>query len=68
MRIPVTMIAAISGANIVTPFGGQRREFAEHCSAATQPAGCAKPAVGQGAGGIAHQIVMSLRFLMGEIP
>jgi tRNA 2-thiocytidine biosynthesis protein TtcA len=30
---------------------GQRQEFAEHCSALPEPAGCAKPAVGPGAGG-----------------
>ncbi len=29
------------------PKVGQRREFAEHCSAPQEPAGCAKPAVGQ---------------------
>ena len=30
------------------PSLGQRREFAEHCSALPEPAGCAKPAVGPG--------------------
>ena len=33
------------------PSSGQRREFAEHRSAPPEPAGCAKPAVGQGRGG-----------------
>ena len=33
------------------PSWGQRREFAEHRSAPPEPAGCAKPAVGQGPGG-----------------
>jgi KDO2-lipid IV(A) lauroyltransferase len=32
------------------PSSGRRRDFAEQCSAPPQPAGCAKPAVGQGRG------------------
>ena len=32
------------------PSPGQRQEFAEHCSALPEQAGCAKPAVGQGPG------------------
>ena len=66
MRVSVPEIAAFSGAKIVTPFPGRGREFAEHCSVPPQPAGCAKPAVGQQGGGIARQGVINLRFLMGE--
>ena len=33
------------------PSSGQRRGFAEHCSAPPEPAGDAKPAVGRGSGG-----------------
>ena len=33
------------------PSLGQRREFAEHCSAPPEPDGCAKPSVGRGGGG-----------------
>jgi tRNA 2-thiocytidine biosynthesis protein TtcA len=33
------------------PSTGQRQEFAEHCCALPEPAGCAKPAVGLGPGG-----------------
>ncbi len=33
------------------PSAGQGRGFVEHCSTPPEPAGCAKPAVGQGPGG-----------------
>ena len=66
MSVSASLLAAIGDANIVTPFPGRGREFAEHCSVPPQPAGCAKPAVEQEGGGIARQGVINLRFLMGE--
>ena len=40
----------LAARNSHLPSPGQRRGFAEHCSAPPEPAGCAKPAVGREAG------------------
>jgi UDP-N-acetylmuramoylalanine--D-glutamate ligase len=40
----------LAAQNSHLPSPGQRRGFAEHCSAPPEPAGCAKPAVGREAG------------------
>jgi len=66
----VTNGAAAGREPMSPPSLGRRRGFTEHCSVPSKPAGCAKPAVGQGLGGwlLSIALALALSFSAGAAP